>query len=608
MPSYIELDKQASFPSSSNAGNVILGVDTLGQVTLTNNAGQTTPIGGGSGSIDTGSFATTGSNTFNGNQTISGSIKFGNNTQQITITGADTSLAYPNAQRMILQGTQGTGSFGEGGDVYLWAGAGSTDSGSGGDIKVRGGVGYNNQGGYVKIQGGNANYIGGQGGYVLVEGGYGHNSGSGGDITIRTQYGYDGGVSGKIYINTPLNYTTIDDSGTTFTKPVIISSSIYLGSGSIINESGSTLVLTPPTALPGQSLVIRPTAPSLTSNHPSGFYSGDSITITFAPSGGTATGTGSYVFTGCTEVQLGTPLTGSLLFNNEVTQSLTWTVPSISDITGFTFEIYNFATFTSNSISLSSSGSSEHSHIHLISGDPATTDIYLGDDNQYIKIEKNNGNVVIGTNSDTNQWIFDTSGSLITPGDVIVTGSLNITGTTNIRPYKVFTALLTQNGDGEESTFNFFNQQPLTIGRTYFIQSGAGSDFTNVGAPNNSNGTYFIATGTTPALWGVSGILTFNTGAPTAIVLENTIGNVWFTYNNIGIYGVNSDGLFTENKSFFLGGSTFYNISEDTTFSSGFNFNTLTTSTILINTVQVSADIKSDDVLYKTSIEIRVYN
>ena len=102
--------------------------------------------------------------------------------------------------------------------------------------------------------------------------------------------------------------------------------------------------------------------------------------------------------------------------------------------------------------------------------------------------------------------------------------------------------------------------------------------------------------------------LRYNTGAPVATVLENTIGNIWFTYNNIGIYGVNSDGLFTENKSFFLGGSTFYNINEDSTFSSGFNFNTLTTSTIIINTVRTSADTKYNDVLYKTSIEIRVYN
>ena len=49
MPSYIELDKQGSFPPASNDGKVIFGVDTSGNVTITNVSGTTTPIGGGAG-------------------------------------------------------------------------------------------------------------------------------------------------------------------------------------------------------------------------------------------------------------------------------------------------------------------------------------------------------------------------------------------------------------------------------------------------------------------------------------------------------------------------------------------------------------------------------
>jgi hypothetical protein len=45
MPSYIELDKQGSFPPSSNVGKVILGVNSSGNVTLTNESGTTTPVG-----------------------------------------------------------------------------------------------------------------------------------------------------------------------------------------------------------------------------------------------------------------------------------------------------------------------------------------------------------------------------------------------------------------------------------------------------------------------------------------------------------------------------------------------------------------------------------
>jgi hypothetical protein len=201
---------------------------------------------------------------------------------------------------------------------------------------------------------------------------------------------------------------------------------MYFGSGSVISETSSSTIITPPGATYGQSLVIRQTAiPFLSSDHPLGFYLGDTITLTFQPDGnGVVSGSAPYLFTGCTESQLGTSLSGSLEFNNEVTKSLTWTIPALSDISGFTFDIYNFQYDVTQSISLSSSGSSEHSHIHLVSGNPSIVDIYLGDDDQYVKIEKNAGDVVIGTNLDTHHWRFDTSGSLTTPGSVIVGGSL----------------------------------------------------------------------------------------------------------------------------------------------------------------------------------------
>ena len=46
MPSYIELDKNASFPSASGEGRVILGVDTASGLTLTTNSGSIIPVGG----------------------------------------------------------------------------------------------------------------------------------------------------------------------------------------------------------------------------------------------------------------------------------------------------------------------------------------------------------------------------------------------------------------------------------------------------------------------------------------------------------------------------------------------------------------------------------
>jgi hypothetical protein len=123
--------------------------------------------------------------------------------------------------------------------------------------------------------------------------------------------------------------------------------------------------------------------------------------------------------------------------------------------------------------------------------------------------------------------------------------------TDSVRPYKVYTALLTQTGEG--SNTNGVSDSSLLPGVTYLIiDDDSGTvDFTNVGAPNNTVGTYFVATGTTPTSWGdaLLGQLQYNYSAPTVVVLENTIGNIWFTYYNFGHYQIGSDNLFTINKT-----------------------------------------------------------
>lgn len=112
--------------------------------------------------------------------------------------------------------------------------------------------------------------------------------------------------------------------------------------------------------------------------------------------------------------------------------------------------------------------------------------------------------------------------------------------------YKVYTALVTQNGSDNSL---FIGSGDLTIGVTYVIDDNSGgADFTNVGAPNNEIGTYFVATEITPNSWGTGGLI-YDEGAPVVTVLENTIGNVWFTYYIDGQYFVNSVGLFTVDKT-----------------------------------------------------------
>jgi hypothetical protein len=61
-----------------------------------------------------------------------------------------------------------------------------------------------------------------------------------------------------------------------------------------------------------------------------------------------------------------------------------------------------------------STSTTETNHIHLISGNPTTVDLFLGDDDQYVKIEKNGGNIVVQTYSTatTSTWVFGTDGVL----------------------------------------------------------------------------------------------------------------------------------------------------------------------------------------------------
>lgn len=177
--------------------------------------------------------------------------------------------------------------------------------------------------------------------------------------------------------------------------------------------------------------------------------------------------------------------------------------------------------------------------------------------------------------------------------------------------YKVYTALLTQSGGDSP---NLVIDLPLTIGVTYEIMDNDGgtADFTNVGAPNNNVGTFFIATGTTPNSWGdnLLGQLQYNEGAPVATVLENTIGNIWFTYNDVGDYQLNlSDGINIDKTFLYIGngpsggGRLFFE-------EEGFKTITIYDSTTIwiYVTLDGYTSGKINGRMDNTPIEIRVYN
>jgi len=237
------------------------------------------------------------------------------------------------------------------------------------------------------------------------------------------------------------------------------------------------------------------------------------------------------------------------------------------------------------------------------------------------------GNVSIGTSTDTG-YRLNVSGSGRYTNGVTVTGSLSapsITGslegtaswannaitasyalhTPDSRPYKVFTALLTQVGSSDTGDIE---GGALTVGRTYEIHNYYDEmDFTNVGAPNNNIGTFFVATGTTPNSWGIDPqgeTLLFNLGAPKAIILENTIGNIWFTYGTIGNHTITSNHLFTSGKVY--NSFTNNNFDDVQTSTAVVSIRATSTSTILIQS-GIGGEF-SNGLIINMPIEIRVYN
>ena len=175
----------------------------------------------------------------------------------------------------------------------------------------------------------------------------------------------------------------------------------------------------------------------------------------------------------------------------------------------------------------------------------------------------------------------------------------------SVAPYKVFTALLTQIGGDDPISID---TGLLNIGATYYINNDSpGMDFTNVGASNNNTGTYFVATGTTPNSWGSNeGIgnatLIYNTGAPVVTILENTLGNIWFEYVNVGNYLCYFLPIADFNKTFCLA----TNNDSAQNYSIGFlEFGSYVNGQINIVNWDLTGNLF--DGMYQ-AIEIRVYN
>jgi hypothetical protein len=93
------------------------------------------------------------------------------------------------------------------------------------------------------------------------------------------------------------------------------------------------------------------------------------------------------------------------------------------------------------------------------------------------------------------------------------------------------------------------------------------------------------------------------TDAPVATVLENTIGDIWFTYNGDGDFWVQTSTLiFNPLKTIIFLGET---NDVDNEFK---NERPNENGQNEIGLYTFSSGVESNDILQKTSIEIRVYN
>jgi hypothetical protein len=186
-------------------------------------------------------------------------------------------------------------------------------------------------------------------------------------------------------------------------------------------------------------------------------------------------------------------------------------------------------------------------------------------------------------------------------------GTFNVTGfyiPSATTAYKVFTALLTQSGGDvlEQLDSNSFTQN-VTKGVTYLISNASNGDFRNVGAPDNNDGTYFVAINDNVPKSYSDAALIYNTGAPIATVLENTIGNIWFTFVVDGQYSINKENNFDSSKTaIFIGPPTWDG--GDYYFQAGPDGVT----PIYLVSKYLPTGLNVNNAFLNTTIEIRVYN
>jgi hypothetical protein len=367
------------------------------------------------------------------------------------------------------------GSGGDGGYIRIEAGDAS-NSAVAGYIQITGGQGGISQpGGYVEILGGQGATIGGS---ANLKGGYG--TATGGNVNIWGGASGNGQVNeGHVNIQTGGNTWIFDPNGN-LTAPgnaYFAGQNMFIGEGSnTLGFSASTLVISADNNAYIQAAVTNVSdigsADWVAYGH-RGDDGGGWVDMGFTSSGYsdanfTITGQGDgYVFVE-TFVDGQSPggrggnlvlatgengtvndiifATGGFALANEFGKisdannaleltragaSITLPAGGIISETGIPF-----GGLTGNTIALTPAGGSnvdqqllvyptagqDFNHLHLTSGNLYNTELFLGDDNLYVKLA-NTGDVVINSNDNTGntaQWTFGTDGNVSVPGNTLI--------------------------------------------------------------------------------------------------------------------------------------------------------------------------------------------
>ena len=508
-----------------------------------------------------------------GNQTAQ-TLHFGDATQQAIITGP-TPDADTNAERLIIQGQRASGT-GEGGDVYLWAGdsdvaggdikiyAGDADSdtsGSGGYVNIDGGAGFDN-GGDITLtggvsansDGGSVSLAGGQGqvdgGPINIQGGYGA-TGQGGRVNILGGSSSDGqSAYGNVEIGSGTHAWIFDNSGN-LTLPSN-DFTVNYANGTQVNISG------------GGANTGNVTFDDVTvqgDNNSLNLSAGADFTANLAYLQVRAGDVSTHIHldTGNNEaydqyfgndnkfVKLGLGIAGNVsigTYQDGGVGQLEWTFDSNGNLVlprgGVVYETnIPFGGLEGNTIALIPSGGTnadqqllvyptagaDFNHLHLTSGNLYNTELFLGNDNLYVKLA-NTGNIVINTNDDagnTAQWTFGTAGTILNSGNLTLqTPSGGASGAYDI------------NSQGGYNTGSYTNLS-TTGGTGTGLTVNAGSDggYINTITINTPGSGY--TEGDTITLVGGDGIgCTFNITVSVNEWLFDTIGSLTLPAISLG--------------------------------------------------------------------------